>query len=233
MFSRTIDWRSVATLSVLGILLLLLWRTPIVYPLRLLTVFFHELSHGLAAIVTGGSIVGIQIVPAEGGLCVTTGGMPFLIASAGYLGSLLWGGAILIAAARVKRDRILTVILGLILFAVTLYAMRPLLTFGMLFGTIASLAFIAIGLYLPDPANDFLLKLIGLTSCLYAPADVFSDILARPGLPSDAHILAEITGIPSILWGLLWLGISLPVAGWFLIEACRRNGYPTRESISS
>lgn len=223
MPSRITDWRSAATLSVLALVLLLLWRTPIVYPLRLLTVFFHELSHGLAAIITGGSIVGIQIVPAEGGLCVTRGGLPFLIASAGYLGSLLWGGAILLAAARMKRDRILTGALGAILAFAAILAVRPFFSFGFLFSVAAALALLAASRYLPDPANDFLLRLIGLTSCLYAPSDIVSDILARPGLPSDAHILAEMTGIPSILWGLVWLAISLPVAGWFLIASCRKD----------
>ena len=76
---------------------LLLWNTWIVYPLRLLVVFFHELSHGLAAIVTGGRVIEIQLDPREGGLAVTQGGSPLLIASAGYLGSLIIGGTTLLA----------------------------------------------------------------------------------------------------------------------------------------
>ncbi|MFA6243164.1 MAG: M50 family metallopeptidase [Candidatus Hydrogenedentales bacterium] len=217
------DWRSVTILAVLTVLLLLLWRTPIVYPLRLLTVFFHELSHGLAAVLTGGRVVGIQIVQGEGGLCITQWGMPFVITSAGYLGSLLWGGAILFASSRTKRDRILTVALGVLLFAVAVLAVRPVFSFGFLFSLVTALALIAAGRYLPDAANDFLLKLIGLTSCMYAPFDIVSDILLRPGLQSDAYILAEMTGIPTTLWGVLWLAISLPTAGWFLIASCRQN----------
>ena len=39
-----------------GLLLLvfLLWHTPIILPLKILTVFFHEASHALATVFTGG-----------------------------------------------------------------------------------------------------------------------------------------------------------------------------------
>ena len=33
-----------------------LWNTSLVYPLKILVVFFHEISHGVAAVLTGGSI---------------------------------------------------------------------------------------------------------------------------------------------------------------------------------
>jgi len=45
-------------LAVLG---LVLWDTFVVYPFRLFVVLFHEISHGLAAVVTGGSIVSIGL----------------------------------------------------------------------------------------------------------------------------------------------------------------------------
>ena len=40
----------------------------------------------------------------EGGYCKTIGGSRFVILSAGYLGSLLWGGLILIGASRTRLD---------------------------------------------------------------------------------------------------------------------------------
>ena len=41
----------------LAAVLLLLWDSFVVYPFRIFVVFLHEISHGLAAIATGGSIV--------------------------------------------------------------------------------------------------------------------------------------------------------------------------------
>ena len=45
--------------------------------LKILVVFFHELSHGLAAIGSGGEIDHIEVVAREGGVCYTRGGSRF------------------------------------------------------------------------------------------------------------------------------------------------------------
>ena len=78
----------------------LLWNTLFIYPIKIFVVFMHEVSHGLAAIATGGRIVEIQINPQQGGYAITQGGSRFWTLTAGYLGSLLWGGLILLLAAR-------------------------------------------------------------------------------------------------------------------------------------
>ena len=46
---------------------LVLWDTFLVYPFRLFVVFLHEISHGLAAVATGGRIVSIGLSFDEGG----------------------------------------------------------------------------------------------------------------------------------------------------------------------
>jgi len=53
---RKIDWTEMAGLLITLVAILFLWNTWVVYPLKILVVFFHELSHGLMAVVTGGSI---------------------------------------------------------------------------------------------------------------------------------------------------------------------------------
>ena len=57
----------------LAVATLLLWGTPVVYPFRLFVVFLHEISHGIAAVLTGGQIVSIAMGNA-GGVCFTRGG---------------------------------------------------------------------------------------------------------------------------------------------------------------
>ena len=208
-----------------------LWNTWIIYPLKILVVFFHELSHGLAAIVTGGRIVEIQLAASEGGLCVTSGGSRFLTLTAGYLGSLAFGGAILLLAARSRHDRYVSMALGAIVLLVCLVWIRPVLGFGFLFASLAGCALIAAGAYLPGGANDLLNKTIGLTSCLYAVMDIKSDILARPGLRSDATMLAELTGVPGLVWGILWIVIAAG-AGVFLL-AVAMTGREQQADVSA
>jgi hypothetical protein len=56
---------------------------------------------------------------------------------------------------------------------------------------------------------------LGVTSAMYALLDIQSDILSRPELSSDARMLSELTGIPTVIWGILWIGVGL-VACWFV-----------------
>ena len=74
-------------------------------PLKILVVFFHELAHGAAAVLTGGEIVLITLSPDQGGTAVTRGGSRTLILTAGYLGSLLIGVALLLGALNSHADR--------------------------------------------------------------------------------------------------------------------------------
>ena len=187
----------------------LLWNTWVVYPLKILVVFFHELSHGLAALLTGGSIERIELHAAEGGLAVTRGGSRFVILSAGYLGSLLLGGLLLVAAARSRHDRRILGGLGVVLVGVTLLVVRPWFGFGMIFGLATGAAFLVAANLLGEVAADVLLKVIGLTSCLYAVLDIKSDVLDRSELRSDARMLAELTGLPTVVWGVIWIVVAV------------------------
>lgn len=220
-----LDRRALGMLIALLVAIGLLWDTVLVYPIKILVVFFHELSHGLAAVLTGGSIVKIELSAAQGGLCVTRGGSRFLTLTAGYLGSLLWGGAILLSAAHTRWDRWIAGALGALVISITIIFVRPILSFGVLFGLCAGAALMLSGWKLSEQVNDTLLRLIGLTSCLYAPLDIKSDILDRPHLRSDAVMLGELTGIPGVVWGVIWIGVALLGATCFLLLAGRRAAH--------
>ncbi len=223
MMTRRINFTELGTLLAIVAAVWLLWDTSIILPLKILVVFFHELSHGLMAIVTGGEIVRIEVVHQEGGLCVSRGGNRFLILSAGYIGSLCWGGLLLVLAARSNYDRSVSAALGVLLIAATLWWVRPLASFGFVFGLFTGSALLAVGYYLSHQVNDVLLKVLGLTSCLYALLDIKSDILDRPHLKSDAAMMAEEFGMPTQFWGLLWAVIAIGCAIVFLLVAGQRD----------
>ena len=84
----------------LGLGAVLLWNTFVAYPFRVFVVFLHEISHGLAAVLTGGALESIGLSVNEGGVAVTRGGSRFLILTAGYLGSLLFGALFLLLGGR-------------------------------------------------------------------------------------------------------------------------------------
>lgn len=186
-----------------------LWSTPLIYPLRLLVVFFHELSHGLAAILTGGSIISLTLSADEGGLATTQGGNLFLILSAGYVGSLLFGVALFLIALRTKADRLATAALGLCTLLIAALYIRD--GFPLAFCALTGLSLLLIARFLPVQVNDLVLRIVGLASMIYVPQDIISDTIARAHLRSDARILAEEYGGATMLWGGAWLAISLAV----------------------
>ena len=194
-----------------------LWNTLFVYPLKIFVVFMHEVSHGLAAIATGGRILEIQINPQQGGHALTQGGSRFWTLTAGYLGSLLWGGIILLLAARTRFDKAISILIGVGMVAISIGFGES--TFTYLFGIGFGVALIAIGFYLPEAVNDWVLRIIGVTSCLYAILDIKSDVLDRSSLRSDARMLSEITGIATEVWGALWILIAIALTIWFLYLA--------------
>jgi len=198
----------------------LLWDTPIVYPLKIFVVLLHEISHAAVAVATGGSIQRIELNPLEGGACYCPGGNVFLTLSAGYLGSLAWGGAMFTAArARRVRPDWVTGFIGLLVVALTLLYVRT--PFGIVFGILFGAAMLTVARKATRTLNRTSLLALGLTSALYAILDIKSDILDRPLAESDAHMLAEITGLPTVVWGAVWIAAALAFSFWLLQRAYR------------
>ena len=199
----------------------LLWDTPVVYPLKVFVVMLHEVSHGIAAVATGGAIRNIQIDFNEGGACLCPGGNSFITLSAGYLGSLAWGAVLLVLAiGKPRRHKITLMLIGGFLSIVTLLYVRNV--FGVFFGLVAGLALIGAARALPAALNKGILTVLGLTSCLYAILDIKSDVIDRPTAHSDAYMLAELTHVPTLVWGGLWILVALVVSGFLLRRIWRK-----------
>lgn len=198
------------------------WYTPVVYPLKIFVVFLHELSHAIAIWLTGGSVESITLNPMQGGATYGRGGSRFLTLSAGYLGSLGLG-ALLVMGAYTKRIRPGTLLasLGGLMLVVTLLTIRS--GFGIVFGLLFGAALVAGGRRLSKAWSQGALIVLGMTSVLYAILDIKSDILDRPQLQSDAAMLADLTGIPTQVWGVIWitvaLGASVALFRWTLRRA--------------
>lgn len=205
MSSMRAHWQ----LIVVAILIYAFWSTPVVYPLRIMIVFLHELSHGLAALLTGGSVDRLVISPDEGGLAYVNGGSRFVILTAGYLGSLLFGVLFFVVALQTDLDRWALALAGACMLVVTALYLRD--GFPLIFCTMAGVTMLLTAWFLPVPVNDLMLRVIGISSLLYVPNDIISDTISRSHLQSDARMLAEEFGGATMLWGGIWLAISLAV----------------------
>ncbi|MFT4700884.1 MAG: hypothetical protein ACI85V_000102 [bacterium] len=198
-------WQLIALVS----LVFVLWPTPVIIPLKILIVFLHELSHAGMTVLTGGDVISLTVSADQGGAVFSRGGSRFLILSAGYLGSLLLGVILLISATRTNADRAVMGLFGALMLIVTALYVRE--GFAVLFCVGAGILMLVTARFLPHDVNDLALRVIGLTSMIYVPLDIFSDTIARSNLRSDARMLADEFGGATVLWGGIWLLISLAV----------------------
>lgn len=196
-------WQLIAIVA----LVFVFWATPIVVPLKILVVFLHELSHAIAIVLTGGSVESFSISPQQGGLVIGRGGNRFLSLSAGYLGSLALGMGLLFIALRTHWDKaVLGGFGGVMLLVAVLYVREP---FAIAFCVGVGLAMLAMAWFLGRAVCDLVLRIIGLTSMIYVPYDIFDDTIRRAGIRSDAYMLAEEFGGTTMLWGGVWLVLSV------------------------
>ena len=215
-------------LMLITVVVFALWNTPVVTPLKILIVFFHEISHALATLLTGGSVDRIFLFSNESGLAQIRGGSLFAAYSAGYLGSLLIGVVFFLLAVRTKWDRVLLGMLGVGLIAITVVFGRE--SFVVSFGLASGGAMMLVAWKFGMAVNDLVLRVIGLSSMFYVPYDIVSDTMMRPegsmGQYSDAYQLALITFGTGKMWGVIWLLISLAVIG-----VCFRYGLGERSNV--
>ena len=198
---------------VLAVIALFFWHSPVLLPIKLFTVFFHELSHGLAAILTGGTIESINIGFDQGGVCIFKGGWRLIVASAGYLGSLIWGVSVLLLSLRKGMNRFLTKSIGILLLIVTALWIRNIETLVIVISTAVLLIFMSNKL--KEAYCSIFLKFISLVSCFYVVYDIKDDLLDRTVQNSDAYQISKMLfptfmqAAGSYIIGLLWMGITI------------------------
>jgi len=216
---RRTSWLRLLVLLAVVVALGWLWQHPVLWPLKVSVVLFHELGHALATWATGGTVHAITLSPLEGGETISQGGSRLLILNAGYLGSLLAGMGLLGCTRLPLGARTVTLGLGIALVVVT-FALVPWLSFGFFFTGIMGVVLLAIGVFVPGFIRRWILRVLGVFSVLYAGMDVYSDVLVRAldtGATSDAVLLAAETGVPAVVWGGGWM-----LAGLVLLVVFRR-----------
>jgi len=177
-------------------------QIPIVsVPFKWLESYFHEISHGLATLITGGSVVQIELFPNGAGLCTTRGGFTLLISFMGYAGAILWGCLIYSIAsinqrvAKVASGMIVTLILASLIFWV-----RDLLTLLILL--------VVLGIFLLQfklPQLGHLQKILKFTGIMVLLNSLLSPLYLLDGRSiGDGARLAEITFIPELIWVIIW-----------------------------
>ena len=164
------------------------------------------MSHGIATILSGGQIIKIIVTPELGGETVTSGGIKFIIASSGYLGSLFFGSMLFYSAYNKKFSMWFNTIVSVMILLFTVNYLDG--SFTIIFALVFALLLFLSPRILNDLIHSYTMKILGLISSLYILIDIKEDLLTLRIVPSDSQMLANITGIPAYIWGISWLIIT-------------------------
>jgi len=222
------------TLLLAAILSIALWFIPyadiLSYPFRIFVTFIHEGGHALAALITGNSVQSLSVsMNASGETYTTQGGMfsRMLVSSAGYLGAMAFGSLLLVLIRRAVAARI--VLAGsavLILILTTIFGLiTPMVAgswgslTGIPFTFFAGLALagglFAVARFASLRVATFVLSLLAVQCVLNALLDLktvfFLSSPLAPATPSDAANMAAATGIPAVIWTIVWIVAALGI----------------------
>ena len=206
----------VATLAGIALVSIMMWQTTIgsliLDPFTILATWFHEMGHGLAAMLTGrgferllifsdGSGVAESWRPADGYRLTDA-----LVAASGPLGPAIAGALLIIASRSPAAARNALLVLGGALILSTLIWVRSLA--GWLVLPALGIAIVALALRGSRSWQDFAIQLLGVQACisvwqqfdyLFSPGGAVGGQLQR----SDTGAIADALLLPYWFWGAL------------------------------
>lgn len=195
-------------------------------PFSYFTTYFHELGHGLMTVMMGGEIDRIELNLDGSGACYYWAKSHILPAFAGYGFTPIFGALVFFlglairnhgreGANQIKQSVKYWLVVGLlaVMFSVGLMHIRDMMTAIILLGLITVMV---AALYWPRYGHLFL-KFIGI----FMMIDVFAkaSYLFSYSDKGDHHALWQLTGIPMIVWILIWFaisGVALFYTAWLL-----------------
>lgn len=216
----------------------LLWFIPyaevLTYPFRIFVTFIHEGGHALAALLTGNSVASLSVaMNASGETHTSRGGLisEILVSSSGYLGSMAFGALLLVLIRRAIAARLvllgsavlifgLTIIFGLVtpVFSFESWSGIP---FTLLSGTLITAGLVLIAKFASARAAMFFVSFLAVQCVLNALFDLKTVFLLSTPFAQSAHTdaanMAATTGIPAILWAVIWAAVALGIL-WFAMR---------------
>jgi len=212
-----LHFRVFAILLVYGLLKFLggSFGALLLYPVTLLVTFLHEFGHAMGAILTGGSVEGLQINADGSGYTTTRGGSPGIVLMGGYLGSAVLGNILFRIGARHHHlaQATLLVMAGFMGLVSVLW-FESFESTGILWVFALSLAFIA----LRTRADQDVLMFLGLAAVLY----IIQDFNVGPS--SDLAMYEKVVGLfPAQVWMYIWLGLAALLFFWNLNGLFRKS----------
>lgn len=183
-------------------------------PFIYLATIFHETSHALVALLTGGHVIEFVLSPDGSGHVLSQGGIGFLIAFSGYFGVTLWAALLFHAG---KNQHFTKAVLGMLIgiFSITLVLWVNNLMTALILGAVIALL---IGMLVKTST-----RLITYLSQTIAILVLFNAIksplyLIDGRAVGDGAMLGKMTWVPEIVWVSVWCFSGLAVLYWLFFS---------------
>jgi len=205
-----------------GLATVVLWRVPagnyIVYPFTILATWFHEMGHGLTAMLVGGDFQRLLLYPNGSGLAMTTGAPGggvlgrALVAGGGPIGPSVAGALFILAGRREGSARWCLLLVGAALVLSAALWVRS--AFGLAAVLGLGGAVLAIGLKAPGWLQMFAIQFLGVQACIsvFRQIDYLFTRSAEIGgrqMLTDTGQMAQALILPFWVWGALLSAASL------------------------
>jgi len=222
------------TLLAAAAISVVLWFIPFAeilsYPFRIFVTFIHEGGHAVAALLTGNSVQSLSVAMNASGETYTSQGGTFsqmFVSSAGYLSAMTFGAVLLVLIRKAIAARIVLFgSAGVILLLTMIFGVfKPIVAgsaaslsgvpFTFFAGLALSLGLFAIGYWTSTRVALFIVSMLAVQCVLNALLDLktvfFLSSPFAPSVPNDAVNMANATGIPAIIWCVLWIAIAFGI----------------------
>ena len=205
----------------------------LLYPLTILATWFHEMGHGLCAMLLGGSFVSLSLFPDGSGYAVHSGtrflGQPglALIAAAGPLGPALAGALLIVFSLRPRWSRLGLTGVALVMLLSALIWIRTV--FGVSLMVLWALVLLLIRFKKSERWHSLTLQFIGVQACISVFLNIdylFTEKVQVSGrlVDPDTGQIAAALFLPYWFWAILLTSLTLWLPAWSLARALRATG---------
>jgi hypothetical protein len=213
---------------------IILWQFAagryLLYPFTILATWFHEMGHGLCAMLLGGSFVALRLFPDGSGYAIHSGthflARPgaALVAAAGPLGPAVAGSLLILFSLRPKWARFGLTALAAAMLLSALIWIRTL--FGSSLIVLLALLILLVRFKGNDRWHSLSLQFIGVQACISLFLQVgylFTEEVPVSGrlVYSDTGQIAAALFLPYWFWAILLTSLTLLLPIWSLARALR------------
>ncbi|WP_448533776.1 M50 family metallopeptidase [Parathermosynechococcus lividus] len=207
----------------------ILWQVPLgnylLYPFTILATWFHEMGHGLTAILLGGYFRELVIFPNGSGFAHYGGEVLLgrlghgLVAIGGPLGPAIAGSVLILSSRSPRATSLCLQALGIIIMVSTLLWVRSL--FGILVMPLMGLGVLLIAYRGSHWLKDFSIQFLGVQACIstFQQVGYLFTYRISSGYLSDTGLLQKYLFLPYWLWGAAIAVVTVALLAWSLKTA--------------